>query len=767
MRFQVLFRVTAASLPLMMTLASPVWAAEDAAPISDAAVLALDAGANASGADIIVIGSPDRLLQIPGSGAVITAQDLTRSLPLSVNEALRQVPGLFPRDEEGIGLRPNIGVRGLNPTRSSKVLLLEDGIPLAFAPYGDNASYYHPPLERFERIEVLKGASQIRFGPQTIGGVVNYITPDAPAELMARLTGSYGSRDTVVADAMIGGPLIGGRVLLHGNLKQSDGSRENQRLRFTDISAKAEWDLGERHTLQMKASRFAENSQVSYSGLTRAEAAVDIRANPFENDRFTTERLSGSISHGWEMDNGIVLRTTGYYHYFDRHWWRQSSNSAQRPNDASDPLCGGMANVNTTCGNEGRLRSYDTWGVESRLTLDHAEFLATGIGGSTEFGLRFHSERQHRMQINSDTPTGRTPGTSVNGGVREDNERDTEALSAFVQTSLDFGRFTLQPGVRYEMIDYARRSNPIDVIAGGKPSGAKTLFAQGRTSADRLIPGIGATFALTPTSILYGGAHRGFAPAPVADIISTGGGSIDLDPELSWNYEMGLRGVLAAGVNFDITGFVMDFDNQIIPASVAGGVGASLTSAGRTLHRGGELSLSFGSLAAGLTQGLDVFARTAITWLPTAEFASTRIATPPCFDGAVRGTPVATGSGPLPCGVAADVEGNRLPYSPEWLYSAAVGVSIGGFTGQIELQGQSALFADDVNLVPVTPDGQRGRIAAWALVNAALSWRIEGSPVTLTLTAKNIFDKSYVADRSRGILPGVARIVQAGVGLNF
>ena len=752
--------LSGATVPLLLAMAMPARAA-------DAADLAPDLAGTAASPDIIVIGSPDSLLKIPGSGAVITAEDLARALPLSVNEVLRQVPGLFPRDEEGIGLRPNIGVRGLNPTRSSKVLLLEDGIPLAFAPYGDNASYYHPPLERFERIEVLKGASQIRFGPQTIGGVINYITPDAPSDLTARLSGSYGSRDTLVADALVGGPLLGGRVLVHGNLKQSDGSRDNQRLRFTDVSVKAEWDLGERQTLQLKASRFAENSQVSYSGLTRAEAAVDIRANPFENDRFTTERLSGSVAHGWEMGDGIMLKSTAYYHYFDRDWWRQSSNSAQRPNDSSDPLCRGMANVNITCGNEGRLRTYDTWGVESRVTLDHAEFLGTGIGGSTEFGVRYHSERQHRRQVNSDTPTGRTAGTSVNAGLREDSERDTDALSAFLQTSLDFGRFTLQPGIRYEMIDYARRSNPIDILVGGKPSGGKTVFAQGRTSADQLIPGIGATFALTPAVIFYAGVHRGFAPAPVADIISAGGGSIDLDPELSWNYEVGARGTLTPGLSFDVAGFVMDFENQIIAASVAGGVGASLTSAGQTRHRGGELSLAFNSKSAGLTTGVDIFARTAITWLPTAEFASTRIVTPPCFDGATTGTPVVTGSGPRACGVAANVDGNRLPYSPEWLYSAAIGAEIGPVTGQIELQGQGSLFADDANLIPVTPDGQRGQVAGWAIFNAAVTWQLASAPIALTFTAKNIFDKSYVADRSRGILPGVPRIVQAGVVVKF
>ena len=70
---------------------------------------------------------------------------------LTTAEVLRKAPGVHVREEEGFGLRPNIGVRGLSPTRSSRVLLLEDGIPLAYAPYGDNAAYYHPPIERFLR----------------------------------------------------------------------------------------------------------------------------------------------------------------------------------------------------------------------------------------------------------------------------------------------------------------------------------------------------------------------------------------------------------------------------------------------------------------------------------------------------------------------------------------------------------------------------------------------------------------------------------------
>src|SRR5690606_14361414 len=115
------------------------------------------------------------------------AEQLFTSHVFTTNEALKSVPGVHVRDEEGFGMRPNIGVRGLNPTRSTKTVLLEDGLFLTFAPYGDNASYFHPPMDRYERMEIIKGADQLLYGPQTIGGVVNYVTPNPP-----RTPGGFG-----------------------------------------------------------------------------------------------------------------------------------------------------------------------------------------------------------------------------------------------------------------------------------------------------------------------------------------------------------------------------------------------------------------------------------------------------------------------------------------------------------------------------------------------------------------------------------------------
>jgi Fe(3+) dicitrate transport protein len=758
-----MIRLLSAALLLSTALTTAVPAmAQQAASLAAPPVPDVEDAGGGDRADIIVVGQSDTAAALPGSASVVDSDELARSRSFTVLEALRQVPGVFARDEEGAGIRPNIGIRGLSPIRSTKVLLLEDGIAFGFAPYGDNAAYFHPPLSRFERIEVLRGAAQIRFGPQTIGGVVNYITPDAPAELSGRLGFSGGNRGYRELDGMLGGPAFGGRLLGHANYRVTDGNRANQRLRVADFYGKGEWDLAAAGDLELRLSHTREDSQVSYTGLTRAEFAADPRGNIFANDEFTTRRWSAVLAHGVDIGDWGTLRTNAYYHRFHRIWARQSSNSAQRPNDASDPLCGNIANLNTTCGNEVRDRTYDTFGVESRLTIDHG-----GDAGSTEVGMRWHREEQRRVQINSDTPTGRLPGTSVNAGLRENNQRFVEAFAVFAQSDIRFGPIGVQPGFRAEFIDYRRENLGTSILVGGRPTGALTTPTEGRSNLQSILPGIGATWQLAPTLTLYGGVHRGFAPPRVEDIITATGGSVDLDAERSWNSELGLRGRLVAGFNFDLTAFNLDFSNQIIPASVAGGVGATLTSAGRTRHRGGELSLNYSSRDAGVTSDTDIFARAALTWVAEAAFASTRIATAPCFDGRVTGAPVAARGGDIPCGIARDVRGNRLPYAPEWLYSAAVGVERGWFTAQAEVQGQSSLYADDANLITVSPDGQRGRVNGWTVVNLTLNIHPEGSPVSGFVAVKNLFDTLYITDRARGILVGTPQLVQAGVSWRF
>jgi Fe(3+) dicitrate transport protein len=683
--------------------------------------------------DVVVIGKRRNLLRIPGSGTTIEGDELERARVFTVNEALRWVPGAFPRDEEGMGMRPNIGLRGLSPTRSSKVLLLEDGIPLAFAPYGDNATYFHPPVERYERIEVLKGAAQVRFGPHTVGGVINYITPRAPEEFGGRATIAAGNRGYFELDGTLGGPFLGGRFLAHAQSKESDGARENQHLRLNDVAIKAEWDVADDQTLTARLSRYEEDSQITYSGLRRDEFFANPYANPFANDRFAAERYGASLSHGWFPEDDLSLKTTLYGSYFTRDWWRQSSNSGQRPNDASDPACGSIANLNTTCGNEGRLRDYFTAGLESRLSVAHTLF---GLPAQTETGLHYHVEDQHRRQWNGDTATSRFYGTGPNAGVKENNDRKIHAFSGFVTTQFDLGGVLVEPGVRFEHIEFER----FNFLVG----------AGGETELDVVIPGLGLVYELSDKAVVYAGVHKGFSPPRVEDIINnTSGATVDLAEEESVNWELGVRGELAPGLFADIAYFRMDFENQIIPASVAGGVGATLTSAGETLHQGAELLIRGSAREAGFLAQDDIYVRTAVTYLQDAAFEGTRFSTVPGF-GAVS------------------VTGNRLPYAPEWVWSAALGYDWKGIvSAEIEAQYTDDMFSDDLETIALQPDGQRGLIGSALVWNATVNVDIPDTPLTAYVTVKNVFDELYIVDQTRGILPGAPRLVQAGVSVKF
>jgi Fe(3+) dicitrate transport protein len=680
---------------------------------------------------IVVIGRKINLETIPGSGMVLDQALLAESHVFTVNEAMRKVPGVFARDEEGFGLRPNLGIRGLNPTRSSKLLMLEDGIPLAFAPYGDNASYYHPPVNRFERIEVLKGSSQILFGPQTLGGLVNYITPAVPGDLAGRMDATVGSEDYREFHGQLGDTVGRTGYLLNGTWKESDGTRENMHFEVGDLNLKVVQQLTDRQALTLRGSYYDEDSQVTYTGLTLAEWQDDPRGNPFRNDHMYASRWGTSATHRFELDDDTTFLTNAYYTEYDRDWWRQASNSGQRPNDASDPACGGMANLDTTCGNEGRLRQYWTAGLEPRVNFNHTLF---GVENLADAGIRYHQEHQYRVQANGDTPHAREPGTGSNAGIREDSDRDVTAWSGFLQNRFDFGRWTVTPGLRYEHVDYVR----VDHLIG----------TRGTASVDEWIPGIGATVEPIRGTTVFAGVHRGFSPPGVADIITPAGGSVNLDPEYSWNYEVGVRSDLRDGLYAEATLFRLDFENQIVPASVAGGSGAALTSAGQTLQQGFELAGNADSTGF-VDWPVEVFGRLSWTWLPTAEFEGLRYSSVAGFTSVV-------------------VTGNRLPYTPEQLFSGTIGVRAPfGLSVQLEGVYTSSAYTDDLNTVEVTPNGQRGEMPGYTIWNLSANLPLDAWNVNLFLTVKNLTDELYVVDMSRGLVPGMPRLVQGGFSIGF
>ncbi|MGQ0528579.1 MAG: TonB-dependent receptor family protein [Panacagrimonas sp.] len=712
---------------LIAALAAPVSATEPATSPSTAV-------AKLEVLDVVtVVGNSDQAQDVPGAVTVLDSAELEASRVVTTNEALRKAPGLNVRDEEGFGLRPNIGVRGLNPTRSTKVLLLEDGIPLAYAPYGDNASYYHPPVDRFDRIEVLKGSSMNLYGPQTIGAVINYITPNPTRDFQGKVSVAGGNRDFFDAQGRVGAE----NLLFDFVRKQGDGARDNLHSEIEDYNIKALLNLASDQTLILRANRYTEDSDLTYSGLSDAEFANFGREyNPFKNDTFDVKRNGVSASHELRFGGDDSVVTQLYYSNFSRDWWRQSSTTTDSQCGAqftADRLAGLRVEPDTCNSAQGRLRDYHSYGVEPRLRLTHA---LAGPDNELVIGLRAHKETQSRLQENGTTPTARD-------GVRvENNRRETEAYAVFVQNRFGFGRFSITPGLRFESIDYLRRNRLNGV--------------EGDDTLDEIIPSLGATFEINPSYTAFASVHRGFAPPRTEDIIGGNGVAVDVDAEDSVNAEIGLRGRPHKGLRFEAVAFRNDFDNLIAVGSIAGG--STPLSQGKAVFEGFELSgrADFGKF---MDSPHNPFVAIAYTAIPTAE-----------SDGAFECLVVSGGCTAVGQALPGSADGRRLPYAPKNLFTGTLGYAHPvGFEVRVEAVFIDEQYADFANTRDASPtgNGQSGQLADYTLWNAALNWRLPGSKWTVFAASKNLGDKTYIADRTRGIQTGMPRLVQAGLEYEF
>lgn len=696
---------------------------------------------------IYVIASEEMLSRLPGSGFAVDNAAIYQSHVLTADEVLRKVPGVYVRDEEGFGLRPNIAVRGLNPNRSSKVLLMEDGIPISLGPYGNNASSYQPAVERFDHVEVLKGASQLLYGPQTIASAVNFISPTPPAMPGGYASFTGGSRDFFGGQIHYGGRHGAAGGLLDYVRKQGDGLRDNTELQFDDVNLKATYDFTPDVSLTGRLNIFREDSVLgSEGGITEAELRnFRFRYNPFDSDEFNTNRWGASLTHQWQLNAHTMATTNVYWSSFIRDWWRQANRS-------TDTQCGtafrenrlnGVAVDPATCNSvQGRLRDYYFWGIEPRIDIEHRLF---GFDNVLKLAFRAHNEEQVRRQINGTSASARV-GTLV-----EKNERSADAHAFFGQNTFELGTLSVTPAVRFESIDVER----INLIATG---GCAAPPCRGREAFTAVTPGLSVSYAPRGELTVFAGAHEGFAPPRVEDLLSDSGGSVEVDPEQSINIEAGVHAAFIRGLEFDATYFRNDFDNLIAEGAVAGG--DVPLAQGEALFEGSEVFARVNTVPF-IGSLHDLYIEGAWTWTWTAEQTSS-------FIGVEDGQPV-----------QGNTQGNRQPYAPEHLLTATIGYTHPrGVDLRFETVFVDSQFADFLNLESPTDhpegptsvnarSGQFGKIDPYTVFNLAATWTVQPSKLDLFFTIKNLFDHDYIANRTGGIVPGSPRLFQAGLKYSF
>lgn len=698
---------------------------------------------------VMVIGGADRAREIPGSAYFLTLDDLEQQRQAfgDVHRMLRQLPGINIQEEEGFGLRPNIGLRGSGSERSAKITLMEDGVLIAPAPYAAPAAYYFPSAGRMEAIEVRKGSSQVKYGPRTNGGAINLVSTSIPRQFDARARVAAGAYGTARALLNAGGSgerygwLLETYQIRTGGFKQLDGGGDTGydlhdylgKLRINSApGARVYQDL------EVKLGLTRQTSHETYLGLTDE----DFHADPLrryagsQQDVFRSDHEQYQVRHFAALGAGIDVTTVAYRNNFARNWYKlQSVNGVGLSALFDDPvefadelaIARGADSVDDALQVRANNRDYYGQGVQSVIGWRPA---VGAVINQLEIGIRYHEDQEDRFQHQDGyrMVNGTMVLTSAGApGSQSNRVSDARAWAVFVQDRINWGRWAIIPGVRFESIDLVRTDYSGDDPLRSAPTRVRT------NQVDVAVPGVGVSYDASVGLQIYGGVHQGFAPP--------GPGTTEFtDAEQSINYELGARydrGSLA----LDITGFFNDYSNLLGADTLAsGGSGTG------DLFNGGAVNVG----------GLEASARFA--WTPTAGW-NLPLRTAYTYTHATFQDEFISDYEPW-----GKVEaGDRLPYLPEHQLSGAIGVERRRWHVDIEATFNGAMRTS----------ASQGPIDPLRDIEGFLVWDLSGDfavsdAVVVFAAIENLTDNLYVvARRPAGARPGLPRTALVGARLDF
>lgn len=511
---------------------------------------------------IYVIGSKEIAFYTPGSATFIDKKELEVFNYQDVSRVLDKVPGVYIQEEDGLGLRPNIGLRGAHPHRSKKITLLEDGILVGPAPYAAPAAYYFPITTRINTMEVYKGPSSVMYGPNSVGGAINMVTGDFEGnsnrvevsggtfnQMQAKVSRVYGANSVLVQATRKDGDLI----------RQTSG-RDGDEYDFiqNDLLFKYGLDLSKlgarfNQKLLFKGSFADEISDETYLGLSTDDFNNDAyeRYAASQEDQIKWQRWSAQIKHEIKPTSNSKVTTNIYNHSMQRTW--RKFNDLANFQDFRSALNGGrddLALVDLLSGRRdsansseflrigANSRSYFSQGIQSQLSLS----LDTGkLSHDIDFGLRLHRDQVRRNHTEQQAAMrgGKLVYDNTNIAITNRNEDTSVATTAFLQDEMIYNDLTLKVGARVESVQHQR-----DPRTEGESvqENDESVF----------VPGVGANYSLTKDIAVLAGVNKGVT-------IVGPGQAQGIQPEEAINYELGFR--IKAPFYFESIAFYSDYQN--------------------------------------------------------------------------------------------------------------------------------------------------------------------------------------------------------------
>lgn len=707
---------------------------------------------------ITVIGTKVSANDVSGSVDFIGPETLAKHNYTDINRILRTVPGVNLQEEDGYGLRPNIGLRGSGTERSSKIVIMEDGVLMAPAPYASPSAYYFPMSARMNAVEITKGPATVKYGPNTTAGAVHFFSTPIPDSATAKLKLLVSDQNRVQTHAFAGSRFDAGAfdlgVLLETYQDYADG--------FKDIaSGDTGFDIADyvgklglytkdgSHSLEFKYQNKNELSNETYLGVSDADFAIApfTRYAASQLDQMDNDHETFQLTHNFKLNDNWSLTTIAYRTELVRNWYKLQDLPEGRT---------GCTNLDTvltntiTCDQEFAVLKGEQNSADDalRLRANNRSYYAMGmqsaLGGTVNTGGivhnlvvsarlhedevdRFQNQDGYRMQDGVMVLTREdAPGTQAN------RLSNAEALSLFVEDHINFDRLDITAGLRFETVDSQQTR------WSGPARDAATIIRQRNNSYNVWLPALSAKYDLTNTLSVLGGVHRGFAAPSV-------GSSNTVEPEESNVFEGGVRYRSEQGLKLEAIGFFNDYSNMLgdctnFAPCDSGDTGDS--------NNGGEVDV----LGLEVTGSFDL----ASLWSSqkSVPVSISYSYTDTEFQNSFSSNFEAWG----------DVRvGDELPYVPKNQFTLSAGYIADNW-------GVNTL----VNFVSKTrARAGQGTIASADLIDertlldASAYYAITES-VKLHIKAENLLDRTYIAARfPSGLRPGKPREIFMGLELGF
>lgn len=636
----------------------------------------------------------------------------------TMRQVMAKVPGIHIWESDPSGIQIGIAARGLSPNRSWEFNIRQNGYDIAADPFGYPEAYYNPQLQAVQRIEVVRGQGSLQYGPQ-FGGLVNYILRNG-SEINSKF--QFETQQTVGSKALFNSyNAIGGKTeKLHYysffDHRNGDGWRNNSRY-FTNAGyGTVTYYFTPKFSLTAELMHSHIRSQQP-GGLTDTQIGDNAQQSFRSRNWFDIKWTTPALILNYAINDNTRWNTKLFATIGDRSsvGYLQSILIKDSINPATGQYNNRVLNID----------QYRNYGMESRIITDYN---LGKMNNTLSGGIRLYTGTTHRWADGKGT-TGTDFDMTVIGNYPRDIEFTSNNAAAFVENIFRItDKFLIIPGVRYEWLE-GNASGRNGYTTGG----AEILLQNITRSRSFLLAGVGAEYHLTKNTEFYGNISQAYRPIQFANLQAPPTTDV-VDPDLKdakgYNIDFGYRGKVKDYLQFDVSGYYLQYDNRVGTITVAGTPSYRLiTNVGSSTSKGFEGYAEFNPVRTFTHPSSAV-------WTKNADLI-------------VFGSYSYTDAKYSGDHKDAATKGKRVENAPVNIFRGGVSAGYKGFlvTGQISRVGET--FSDANNTITPTANAQNGLIPAYTILDLTAAYKVS-KQLNIKAGINNLTDERYFTRRGGG-----------------